>query len=568
MSTVAYPVRVDATLEPGLSRWLWLVKWLLAIPHYVVLAFLWLAFAVLTPIAFVAILFTGRYPRGIFEFNVGVLRWSWRVGYYTYGGLATDRYPPFTLHDVADYPARLEVPYPSHLSRGLVLVKWWLLALPHYLVLTLFLGGGWYAADAAGQDTSPALWGSGLIGLLVFFAGVVLLFRGVYPRSLYDFVLGMDRWALRVAAYVGLMTDAYPPFRLDLGGNDPGSRELLAGPPAGGGGAAPAWAGSSTAAGTTVATRAGPEAPATDGNGHGGGGQDRALATPVPAVAGAAAAGTAVVAAVGSESFAASPGTTAGPPVGSPAPGSGGGGASAAPARTGAAPPEPTEHRWSAGRVLAVVLGALLFLLGGGLLTAGLTLGLADNALREDGYLMTSTTSVSTPGAAVVSPSIRLESFGGALGDLLGDARVTGNAGAGQDVFIGVASTSDVSAYLADAGYSRWVDAPADSWSGGPPTYRYHQGGPLPTAPTDTPIWVASSSGPGSQSLTWPVEDGRWTIVVANPDGGRGVAADVAVGASLPALGWLWGSLAVSGLVLLLLSGVVLFLALRRRSPA
>src|SRR5205823_6145549 len=155
----AYPVRVDGALDRQLSRWLWLVKWFLVIPHYVVLVFLWLAFAVLSVVAFFAILFTGRYPRAIFDFNVGVLRWTWRVQYYSYGALGTDRYPPFSLHDDSGYPARLQVEYPRRLSRGLVLVKWWLLAIPHYLVVDLFVGGTY------------AVWhGGGLIGVLVLIA--------------------------------------------------------------------------------------------------------------------------------------------------------------------------------------------------------------------------------------------------------------------------------------------------------------------------------------------------------------------------------------------------------------
>jgi len=224
MSTTTYPVRVDGSLDDRLNRWLWLVKWILVIPHLLVLAVLWVAFAVLSIVAFFAILFTGRYPRGIFDFNVGVLRWTWRVEFYAYGALATDKYPPFTLADVPEYPAHLDVAYPEHLSRGLVLVKWWLLAIPHYIVVGFFIGGGtWFVANA---DNDAWTWGSGLVGLLVLVAAVVLLFTGRYPRSIFDLVLGMNRWALRVAAYAALMSDQYPPFRLDMGGDDPGTALL------------------------------------------------------------------------------------------------------------------------------------------------------------------------------------------------------------------------------------------------------------------------------------------------------------------------------------------------------
>ena len=215
-----YPLRIGGRLDAQLSRWLWLIKWLLVIPHVIVLVFLWIAYVVLTVVAFFAILFTGRYPRGIFEFNVGVLRWSWRVAFYSYNALGTDRYPPFTLADVPDYPARLDVDYPPALSRGLVLVKWWLLALPHYLIVGVFAGGA-YAGLNEANDHGGWTSGGGLIGLLVLFAGIVLLVTGRYPRSIFDFVMGMNRWVFRVIAYATLMTDTYPPFRLDMGGHDP-----------------------------------------------------------------------------------------------------------------------------------------------------------------------------------------------------------------------------------------------------------------------------------------------------------------------------------------------------------
>ena len=216
--STSYPLRIEGHFDHPLSRGLWLVKWVLAIPHFVILVFLWIALLVSSVIAWFAILVTRRYPRSLFDFSVGVLRWTWRVGFYSYSALGTDRYPPFTLEDVADYPARLEVDYPQELSRGLALIKWWLLAIPHYLIVSVFVDTGW---AFWGDEHWAFLPPGGLISLMVLIAAVMLLFTARYPKSIYDFVLGMNRWAFRVAAYALLMTDRYPPFRLDMGGREP-----------------------------------------------------------------------------------------------------------------------------------------------------------------------------------------------------------------------------------------------------------------------------------------------------------------------------------------------------------
>jgi hypothetical protein len=210
------PVIVRARRELPLNRWLWLVKWLLLIPHYIVLCFLWLAFVILTLIAYIAVLFTGRYPKGMHTFNVGVLRWAWRVDYYGYNVLGTDRYPPFTLTEVSEYPAGLNVDFPERLPRWRPLISW-LLAIPHFMIIGAFAGTAtWTVYQSASGNTIIQLPG-GLIPILILFAVITLLFTRRYPQGLYDLLVGFNRWVFRVVAYVGLLTKAYPPFRLDQG---------------------------------------------------------------------------------------------------------------------------------------------------------------------------------------------------------------------------------------------------------------------------------------------------------------------------------------------------------------
>jgi hypothetical protein len=480
----SYPVRVDAELEPRLSRGLWLVKWLLLLPHYVVLAFLWLAFVLLSVGAFFAILFTGRYPRALFDFNVGVLRWTWRVHYYGYLALGTDRYPPFTLADVPDYPARLHVPYPERLSRGLVLVKWWLLALPHYLILAVFVGGGvWLGTrgDSAGAWDDGWAFG-GLVALLVFVAGVVLLFTGRYPRAVYDFVLGMDRWAFRVAAYAALMTDEYPPFRLDLGGADPGS----------------------VPSGPSPVAPAGPTAAA------------RTADLPAPA----------------------------------------------------GGPPHPHGH-WSAGRVIALVVGAVLLITSTGFLIGGGGALWADRTQRDDGFVWSGTADFDSDRYALATGAIVLDTAGAdwVVDEVLGTTRIEVTAAdSGVEIFVGVARSGDAAAYLRGVGHHR-LNGFGPLWDGpgmGPGMMEDFRGGRPDTLPADSDIWVARSSGEGTQVVDWRPEGGNWTVVVMRPDGRAGVAGEARVGATAPGLGAVGGGLLAVGGLLVVVGALLVALSVRR----
>ena len=184
-----YPLRLDVEYPEQLNRWLVLVKWLLAIPHILIVYALVNVASIIHLIAFFAILFTTKYPQSLFEFVVNIYRWQ--ANLYAYLGLMRDEYPPFSW-EPGQYPVTFEIDYPQELNRWMPLVKW-LLAFPHYIAL-FFLG-----------IAALVVW------LIAFFA---ILFTATYPRGMFDFIVGVLRWGKRVNAYVYFMRDEYPPFSL------------------------------------------------------------------------------------------------------------------------------------------------------------------------------------------------------------------------------------------------------------------------------------------------------------------------------------------------------------------
>ncbi len=189
--TTDYPVRFDVEYPERLSHWKPLVKWLLALPHYIVLYLLGIVSSVLVLIAFFAILFTKKWPRSMFDFTVQIQRWTANV--FAYVMLLRDEYPPFT-GEAGRYPVTFEVDYDDNLSRWQIFLKW-LFAIPHLIVLVVL---------------------SIVVSILLIVAFFAILFTGRFPRGLFDFMVGTYRWYMRVYAYAFLlMTDRYPPFSLD-----------------------------------------------------------------------------------------------------------------------------------------------------------------------------------------------------------------------------------------------------------------------------------------------------------------------------------------------------------------
>ena len=189
MNVPEYPLRLEVEYPEQLNRWLPLVKWLLAIPHALIVYALINVASIIQFIAFFAILFTTKYPQPLFEFVVNIYRWQMNLSAYI--GLMRDEYPPFTW-EPGQYPVTFEIDYPERLNRWMPLIKW-LLALPHYIVLTaLFIAAG-------------------VVWIIAFFA---IIFTTRFPRGMFDFNVGVLRWWQRVNAYVYLMRDEYPPFSL------------------------------------------------------------------------------------------------------------------------------------------------------------------------------------------------------------------------------------------------------------------------------------------------------------------------------------------------------------------
>jgi hypothetical protein len=189
-TAAAYPVTLEVEYPERLSRGLIFVKWLLAFPHWLIVGIFGYLVELTTFISWFAILFTGRYPKALFDLAVMYFRWNTRM--LAYVALLRDEYPPFSGGEDPEYPVRLSIEYPERLSRLLIFVKW-LLAIPHILILAL-------------------------LGIVAFFVYVIgwfaILFTGRFPRGLFDFLVGYGRWYMRVNAYYLLLRDEYPPFSM------------------------------------------------------------------------------------------------------------------------------------------------------------------------------------------------------------------------------------------------------------------------------------------------------------------------------------------------------------------
>lgn len=186
-----YPVTYSLDEPASLSRWLWLFKGLLIIPHLIVLWVLGFVSYFVSFFMWIAILITGKRPRGLFGFTLGVYRWSMRViAYYAH---MTDRYPPFSMDDRDDYPMRLTAEFDPSANRLTTFFRW-ILAIPHWIIVGVL----------------------GFVSSVVMFIHIiyVVIFGKPHPQ-MFKLLVGINRWTARATLYSLLITDQYPPFSLD-----------------------------------------------------------------------------------------------------------------------------------------------------------------------------------------------------------------------------------------------------------------------------------------------------------------------------------------------------------------
>jgi hypothetical protein len=221
----------------------------------------------------------------------------------------------------------------------------------------------------------------------------------------------------------------------------------------------------------------------------------------------------------------------------------------------------------SAGRVILIVLGSIGVLFGVAVLAGGGFLLWADRAQREDGYLTTPTERFATPTYALTRTRLEVDTdgTGWVLNDSwFGKVRIRGESPGAKTLFMGIGPEADVAKYLGTVAHANVEDIDFDPFR---VTYRPVTGGAPRGPPTEQPFWSASASGVGTQTLTWKVREGDWSVVLMNADGSRGVAADVDLGAKLSFLLWVAIGLLIGGALILGGSVALIVLAARGRPP-
>jgi hypothetical protein len=221
-------------------------------------------------------------------------------------------------------------------------------------------------------------------------------------------------------------------------------------------------------------------------------------------------------------------------------------------------PPAPAAERagWTTGRVMALVAGAALIVVGLILLGGAGVLTWADQE-QQGGYLSTGTATYSTGGYAVVSDPVEVHGPWGWLGRFAGEVRIRVIATSpGQPVFVGIGQADDVSRYLAGVSYTS-VTAFGDH------DVTQHPGTVVPASPAAALDWAARTQGAGTQTLRWMVRSGDWMVVVMNPDGSAGVTVRADAGVSSPVLPALAGELLAAGIVAGLIGAALVVIPVR-----